>query len=193
MLLKKRKRENINKKREKVSLKMRQCLPIFVHLPVFVVLLLALLLVGCAETVTEPEIAVQEEAVIEAPEEAPVSEPVVSEPVEEVPSLTAEETVETEEVSVYEEPNLTPVHTVYFTEDGFEPNVINITKGDTVVWINQREKLSALVVGTYTCAKIRSTSLKSGEEFEWTFNGAGECTVIDGIFPSEILKIYIEE
>ena len=148
----------------------------------FLLIISLLFLLSCAAE-PEAEIVVKE-TIVEAP----------LEPVEAVPPLTDEAVEEVgAESSVSAGANLTSVHTIYFTADGFEPEVINITKGDTIVWINQREKLSALVVGAYTCAKTRSPVLQPGDEFQWTFNKMEKCVVTDGIFPAEILTIYVNE
>jgi len=112
----------------------------------------------------------------------------------EVEDETEEETEEEveEEVVEVEEDN---IHYVEVNEDGFEPDELTISVGDTVIWENERTGRldQMMIVGAQKCTGIDSGFLESGESFEWTFDEAKECIIVDGITTTQLMEISIEE
>lgn len=92
------------------------------------------------------------------------------------------------------EPKEGETHFVELTDGGFEPNMLTIKAGDTVVWQNVRTGNinKALVLGVRECAKIRSKLMTPGESFSWTFDEPVKCTVVDGIITTIESKIVVE-
>lgn len=85
-------------------------------------------------------------------------------------------------------------HFVELTDSGFEPDMLTIKAGDTVVWQNVRTGNinRALVIGVRECAKMRSKLFTPGESFSWTFDEPMECTVVDGIVTTVASKVVVE-
>jgi len=96
-------------------------------------------------------------------------------------------------VAEAEEP-LFATHTVKMTADGFSPDRLYIKVGDTVVWKNTRYGTinKAMIIGVRECSKVRSSFLKSGESFSWTFDTPMTCTLADGVMTTKESKIYVE-
>ena len=86
------------------------------------------------------------------------------------------------------------VHVVKFVSDGFEPNEITINVGDTVRWENERtgNLNQGMVIGSRWCISTKSGVLEEGESFEFTFDRAGDCIIIDGIVTTLTMKVKIE-
>ncbi|MBU1111308.1 MAG: hypothetical protein ABIG93_04845 [archaeon] len=86
-------------------------------------------------------------------------------------------------------------HYVEVNEDGFEPDELTINVGDTVVWNNERTGRldQMMIVGAQKCTGIDSGFLEFGDSFEWTFDEAKTCVIVDGITTTQLMKIYIEE
>src|SRR3989338_617719 len=85
-------------------------------------------------------------------------------PVVETPTTT---------VPVEEKPVETPKSEIEVLVKGFEPAELTIKKGTTVKWVNTAPTVRILG------GAVRSPSLKSGDTFEYTFDKAGEYTVIE--------------
>ena len=85
-------------------------------------------------------------------------------------------------------------HTVKMTADGFSPDKLYIKAGDTVVWKNTRHGTinKAMIIGVRECSKVRSSFLKSGESFFWTFDRPMTCTLADGIMTTKESKVFVE-
>lgn len=86
-------------------------------------------------------------------------------------------------------------HTVLLVEGGFEVPSITIKAGDSVVWPNERagqrfEK--ALIVGTKSCAKLKSPLYYPGNSFHWTFDKPQTCMIVDGIYTTQTMKVIVE-
>ena len=136
----------------------------------------------------------EEEATEEVTEEVTEEEPAETETTEE----TTEEETEAEAEEVEEEivEETTTLHTVEITEDGFEPNQLTISVGDTVEWVNVRVSNTlnkAMVIGTQKCSEAQSDIFETDETFEWTFSEAERCIFVDGITTTQIVTITIEE
>jgi plastocyanin len=130
------------------------------------------LLVGCStEVIVEP-------TPIETPEPEPVPEVIEDTPV-----------VEPEVVEVAE-----TTHQVEINKNGFEPKEIDIKVGDTVVWKNVRSGRldKTMILGSQSCVNIKSAILMPGDEFSHTFEKVRECTFIDAITTTQIMKIVVE-
>jgi plastocyanin len=83
-------------------------------------------------------------------------------------------------------------HEVLITKKGFEPTMLKIAVGDTVVWKNVRVKPTAVVLGAQSCVKIKSGTLKQDEVFEHTFTKVGRCPFIDGIYVTAVMDIVVK-
>lgn len=104
-----------------------------------------------------------------------------------------------------EEPELVPPqlvesslpsrHIIKITNTGFEPDLIIIKTGDTVVWENIRTgKINtALVAGTRQCVAIKSKLLKPGETFEKVFDEVNTCQFVEGVTNTHLVKVFIED
>ncbi len=112
----------------------------------------------------------------------------------EVEVIEEEEPSEPEEgIDLDEEEDLT-VHEVEMTATGFKPKEITIDIGDTIEWKNVRTKKpnTAMIVGAQLCRDIRSKTFKPGETFSWTFDEPQTCTIVDGIYATETMKVTVK-
>ena len=76
-------------------------------------------------------------------------------------------------------------------ESGFEPKEIKIQKGQTIVWKNERKKVSSLVYGLREIIEMKSEFIHPGEEFSWTFNNRGEFTYVDAVMIGRVGKVIV--
>jgi plastocyanin len=165
-------------------------------LKLLIILVLAVLIVGCAEQIVEEPVIEEEsnplekqidqvqEKIAEVVEEK--EEPIVEEVIEEP---LVEEMVE----EVSEESGTT--HIVKVTVKGFDPNEITIKVGDSIQWENARSGNlnKALILGSQQCTKIKSKILLIGDTFTWKFDKAETCTMVDAITTTQIMKVRVEE
>ncbi len=93
------------------------------------------------------------------------------------------------------EENSAKTYVVTLKKDGFEPRVITIKVGDTVVWENVRSGAidKAMVFGMRQCSKIKSGLFNSGATYSWTFDKAGTCVIVDGIVTTIDSKVIVTE
>lgn len=85
---------------------------------------------------------------------------------------------------------------ITLTDVGFGIPEVTIKVGETVAWKNEREgrQTKAMVLGTQWCSGIvRSKLFGPGEVYRATFDKAGTCTVVDGMYTTELMKVIIEE
>ena len=80
---------------------------------------------------------------------------------------------------------------VILTENGLEPNIVNVKLNEKVTWVNQRKSLDALVLGVREISAMKSDYLAPGEEFVWTFEKAGTYTYVDGIIIGTAGKVVV--
>ncbi len=164
-------------------------------IPLIAVLLALGLVVGC--TPLTSDIPLQNdtpEIVVESPSGAAVAEEAAEE-------NDTEETLIPEEEIVLEETareiERVPESTyVILSGIGFEVKEVRIKVGETVAWKNEREgrQTKAIVLGTQWCSSIvRSKMFGPGEVYRATFNKAGTCTVVDGMYTTELMKVIVEE
>lgn len=163
------------------------------------VLALALVLLSCSSS--ELSINTTTEAATEAVTAAVVQEavPAVTEPVPEPTVETAPaaaEEVAPPEVSPEDTiaPDTGETHIVDLIDGGFEVPEITIKAGDTIIWQNVREKIpnKALIIAVQPCPKIKSTIFLPGSSFKWKFEKPLTCTIIDGIFTTQAMKVRVE-
>jgi len=85
------------------------------------------------------------------------------------------------------------VHTVSMVNTGFDPELLEINAGDTVVWKNTRTGpvKNAMIIGTQKCIKARSSMFKRDETYEWTFTQPGKCMIVDGYMTTKTMVITI--
>ncbi len=99
-------------------------------------------------------------------------------------------------VEIEEPQDENEVFEVKITEKGFEPAKLEIAVGDTVRWINVRESQrlkKAFILGTRNCLEIRSEVLMPEETFEWTFDEAETCSIVEGITVNQLGTILVED
>ena len=84
-------------------------------------------------------------------------------------------------------------HVIYMDNSGFNPTRLVIGVGDKVVWENTRTGSikNAMVIGVRSCRDVKSGLFYPGETYEWTFEDAGECIIVDGIMTTQTTKIII--
>ena len=165
-------------------------------LKLLIILLLAVLIVGCAEQIVE-EPAIEKETnplekQIEQVQEK-IAEVVEEEkPIEE--EIVVEEPIVEEMVEEISEGSGT-THVVKVTVKGFDPNEITIKVGDSIQWENARSGNlnKAIILGSQQCTRIKSQILLIGDTFTWEFDKAETCTIIDAITTTQIMKVHVEE
>lgn len=122
-------------------------------------------------------------------------------PEEEVEDKGGEETndeegedLETPTGAVVRETEKEKVHTIELTGEGFPIKEIIIKAGDTVVWENSRSGkiIKAMIIGARNCREVKSRIFEPGNSFSYTFEEAQTCTLIDGIFTTETMKVIVE-
>ena len=76
---------------------------------------------------------------------------------------------------------------------GFSVPEVTIKVGETVAWKNEREgrQQRAMVLGTQWCAFVKSGFFNPGEVYRATFNKIGTCTVVDGMYTTETMKVIV--
>lgn len=80
---------------------------------------------------------------------------------------------------------------VKITDSGFEPKEIEISSGQTIIWKNERNKVGSLVYGVREISDMKSDFIKSGEEFNWTFDKKGEFTYVDAVMIGRVGKVIV--
>jgi|ETN02SMinimDraft_4_1059925.scaffolds.fasta_scaffold62910_2 plastocyanin len=158
---------------------------------VIALLFLLLVIVGCSsesdnDSLTGGATVDIPDEVLEDVNETEVEEPVVEEVVEELEIIQPEEPAE--------ELDPSSSITVNLIEEGFEEFEIHIKAGDTVVWQNVRETgvTKAMIIGTQRCNKVKSGMFEAGESFSWKFEDPVKCTIVDGIFTTQLMKVIVE-
>lgn len=166
------------------------------------IVLLIGLIVGCSQLI--PEIPLQndsEEIIVEASPSGAIvaeeSESLVDVNVspEEAAALP-EEGISVEEAASLEIERVPESTYITLTDVGFGVPEVRIKVGETVAWKNEREgrQQKAMVLGTQWCSSIvRSTLFGPGEVYRATFNKVGTCTVVDGMYTTELMKVIVEE
>jgi plastocyanin len=70
---------------------------------------------------------------------------------------------------------------VFILENKFDPSFVEVSVGDTIVWINKRKKLNSFIIGMRELSGMKSKFLFPNDKFEWTFNKPGKYVYVDGI------------
>jgi len=88
----------------------------------------------------------------------------------------------------------TKTYTVNLEQKGFNPVTLKIKKGDTVVWkVTRSGNLHlGMILGVRECAKIKSQILDTGASYQWTFDQAESCTIVDGVTTTQTGSIVVE-
>lgn len=111
------------------------------------------------------------------------------------PEMVKEKEAVEVEVSLDEKKVEEVVHTVSITKDGFKPVSIEIQKGESIEWKNERDQGArlnkAMIVGTQKCFKMQSKIFNSGETFKWKFDKAETCIVVEGIDTLKLMTIVV--
>jgi len=154
--------------------------------PALLILALLIFIIGCAGPADLP-VQNQTQIIIENGSEA-IPEPAENDLETEVggDDLVPQPIIEPGPQSAY----------ITLIEGGFEIPEVRIKVGETVVWKNEREgrQQRAMVLGTQWCSTIvRSGFFGPGEVYRATFSQAGTCTVVDGLYTTEMMKVIVEE
>lgn len=157
------------------------------------VFLVFFLLIGCSSDVSDDGKTVS--GTVPLSNESPTE----TEVIEETPPAEPEKPMEENPTP---EPTPEPVktgetHYVDMIDGGFEKDkaVITIKVGDTVVWQNVREAVQfnkAMIIGTQKCSKVKSEVFVPGDSFKWTFMEPMTCTIVDGIYTTQSMKVIVE-
>lgn len=111
------------------------------------------------------------------------------------PEMVKEKEAVEVEVSLDEKKVEEVVHTVSITKDGFKPVSIEIKKGESIEWKNERDQGArlnkAMIVGTQKCSKMQSKIFNSGETFKWKFDKAETCIVVEGIDTLKLMTVVV--
>ena len=166
----------------------------------FMVLALALVVVACGSeqadnTITQDSSSDAEDSGADntavAEQSVPGTDTVDVDIVEE-----DETTVEnTTEAASTEEAAAGSIILVSVTNDGFHPDNLTITAGDTVIWENSRTlktTADAFIVGVRKCIFLKSPTFSPGESWNYTFIAPIICNYVDGIQTTQSGTITVE-
>jgi plastocyanin len=73
---------------------------------------------------------------------------------------------------------------VIVNDDGFHPPSIILEANQSITWINERRKLSAVIMGVRELTSLKSDFLQPGDSFAYTFPKRGKYVYVDGIYVS---------
>ncbi len=89
----------------------------------------------------------------------------------------------------------TKTHIIKLNNDGFDQiGTLTIKVGETIEWKNIRtgNLKKAMIIGTQGCSDIKSNFFDPGESFSWIFEEALSCTIVDGVYTTETMKLEVE-
>ena len=81
---------------------------------------------------------------------------------------------------------------ILITKEGFEPKKIIIKVNQPLIWKNEQDRLSALVLGVREIYGVNSGLLEPGQKFEQGFSKPGVYTYVDGIVLGRVGKIVVQ-
>ncbi|MBI2146105.1 hypothetical protein HYU22_02065 [Candidatus Woesearchaeota archaeon] len=156
------------------------------------IMIISIFLVGCT-LVSRPDVAEEVVVAESAPPEAAPEAPVEPAPAAEAPATETAPSPVTGAVII--NTNTSTSHTINMVDGGFEDTSVTINAGDTVVWQNIRENTNlneAMVIGTRDCRYLKSKFFNPGEHFSYKFTKLGVCTVVDGIFTTQMMEVIVK-
>lgn len=82
---------------------------------------------------------------------------------------------------------------VQLTGYGFDPELIEVSAGDTLKFINVRSGSlkNAQLIGTQACRTLKSSKLVPGDTFEWTFEKPSKCFITDVYMTTKAVKVVV--
>lgn len=80
---------------------------------------------------------------------------------------------------------------ILITEKGFEPQVLNITLGQIVVWKNKQKTFNSIVAGVREADQLRSKTLEPNDYFTWNFSKEGEYDYVDVVLIGRTGKVIV--
>lgn len=80
---------------------------------------------------------------------------------------------------------------ITITKKGFDPAEVRIESGQSVMWVNERERLDALVVIVKGMPNEVSELLGPFEYFTWEFSEPGEYVYVDGVVIGQMGKVVV--
>lgn len=90
-----------------------------------------------------------------------------------------------------EERPLDPIY-ITVTEEGFFPEEVIVKRNQSIVWLNDRKKLTLLVLGLREIDDLDSDFLQPGESFSWQFSEKGVYTYVDGVMIGRVGKVVVQ-
>ena len=82
-------------------------------------------------------------------------------------------------------------HKVNVTDLGFEPQILNISAGDTVEWVNSRSQSNLMIIGNNLCRSIKSSQFKPNVSFLAIFTQPQTCSISDGIITTQASSVNV--
>tara|TARA_Y100000310_G_C20431617_1_gene691748 strand:- start:47 stop:520 length:474 start_codon:yes stop_codon:yes gene_type:complete len=82
---------------------------------------------------------------------------------------------------------------VLITEKGFQPQIVNLSVGQRIVWKNKQTAFKAIIAGVREAEKMRSKTLEPNDFFTWNFSKAGEYNYVDVVIIGRTGKVIVKE
>ena len=82
---------------------------------------------------------------------------------------------------------------VLITGKGFQPQVLNVSVGQKIVWKNKQPTFNSIVVGVREADQMKSKTLEPNDFFTWNFSKAGEYDYVDAVIIGRTGKIIVTE
>lgn len=108
-------------------------------------------------------------------------------------SVTVKETTEEVVVGDLEDVDIEEILVTY-TDTGFSPNPFKVKAGDTVVFVNDSSKEMWVASAVHPTHEVLPgfDQLEDGDEYEYTFNQAGEWKYHNHLVPSDRGSVVVE-
>lgn len=81
---------------------------------------------------------------------------------------------------------------VIISEGGFHPSEISVKVNQKILWQNNRERLSAMILGVRGILDMKSEMFSPQQTFSWSFSEPGVYTYVDAIMVGTVGKIVVE-
>ena len=82
---------------------------------------------------------------------------------------------------------------VSISDFAFSPQVINIRKGDSIIWTNQDLAPHTITSDSSSAFKFSSSNLNTGEKYQLTFDSAGTFGYYCAVHPSMKAQVIVSE
>tara|TARA_Y100000310_G_C20313201_1_gene637209 strand:- start:137 stop:610 length:474 start_codon:yes stop_codon:yes gene_type:complete len=82
---------------------------------------------------------------------------------------------------------------VLITEKGFQPQIVNVTVGQRIVWKNKQKTFNSMVAGVREADQMRSKTLGPNDHFIWNFSKPGTYDYVDVVIKGKTGKVIVKE